>query len=309
MHAPQPDTDLATLQQHIAQAEARLVARQQRLQTHLVDLRVGARQALRPQRLLTPLLGAGMAAVVAGWVWRMLAPLHRQPLAPAPASTPVHDGGGGGGLAWSELLLIAWPLLPARWRRRLSPATATAALALGLPLLRRLAGFDTGAPPPATVVEVDLARFAGTWFEIARLPAPFAAARASACAGQPTATYTPGGDASVFELLHRCPARQGGERVARGIAHVVPGSGGARLRVSLFPVWLRWLPLAWAEHWTLYLDTGYNVAMVGDPGRSFLYILAREPQLPAARLQALVALAAEEGYPVQRLHVVAPNPA
>lgn len=305
MHTPQPDTDLATLEQHIAQAEERLVARQLRLRAHLAGLQVGARQALRPQRLLTPLLGAGLAAIVAGWVWRLLAPLHRQRRAPAPAAVDGVAGGRGGGVPWTELLLIAWPLMPARWRGRLSPATATAALALGLPLLRRLAGLDSGAPPPATVVEVDLARYAGTWFEIARLPAPFE----GACAGQPSATYTPRGDGSELEVLNRCPARQGGERLARGVAHAVPGSGGARLKVSLLPVWLRWLPLAWTDYWILYLDTGYSVAMVGDPGRRFLWILAREPQIPAARLQALVALAAEEGYPVQRLHVVATDTA
>lgn len=54
----------------------------------------------------------------------------------------------------------------------------------------------------------------------------------------------------------------------------------------------------------LALANDYRMALVGDPGRRFLWVLARAPQLPAAHLQALVTLAAEQGYPVLDLHVV-----
>jgi len=295
MRAQQPDSDIAALQQRIAAAEDRLVARQLRLQAHLIAVRLGTREALRPRRLLTPLLGAGLAALVVRWIWRPLAAVLRPPRSepPAPAAVPV------GGLSWSELAMLAWPLLPARWRRHSNPATTAAAVSLCLPLLRRLFGRDPGAPLPARVAHVDPVRFAGTWYQIARLPQPFDGA------GQPSTTFTAHPDGSGFEVLNRSPSRDGGERKAHGIACTVPGSGGAQLKVSLLPAWLRWWPPAWDEQWIIALASDYSMALVGDPGRRFLCVLARAPQLPAAHLQALVTQAAEQGYPVMGLHVAA----
>jgi apolipoprotein D and lipocalin family protein len=298
MRAPDPETDLLTLQQRIVLAEDRLVARQHRLRSRLAEIEAGAREELRPQRLLTPLLGAGLAALVTGWLWHRLTPLLGRGRAPAPAQPPLSAAGLGAGLAWSELLLIAWPLLPARWRRGLTPASASALLALGLPVFRRLVGTESNGPPPATVADVDLARLAGTWFEIARLPAGAASTLMRAT------TFTPIGDGSALAVQRRSVASTGKDALQHGIAQVVAGSGRAKLRLSLLPPWLRWLPVAWADHWVLHLDTGYNVALIGDPGRRYLSIMARQPQIAATALESLIALAAEAGYPTQRLRII-----
>ena len=82
---------------------------------------------------------------------------------------------------------------------------------------------------------------------------------------------------------------------------VVPGSGNSRLRVSLWPRALRVLPFAWADYWILHVDPDYGAALVGHPNRRFLWILSRRPVLPDARLHALIGMAAERGYPVERL--------
>lgn len=270
------------LDQRILQTEQRLVAREQALGLSVNALGRRVRHHLRPRRLALAVAGTALLLLAAGW-WlgrRGRGAVQR----PAPA-----------GSWWTRLIPLALPLLPQAWRDPAGPAAA-AALALGSGLLARPHG-----PPPRTVDHVDLGRYAGTWFEIARLPAPFE----GACTGQPTTTYVPHGDR--IDVLNRCPGPGGRMHEARGLARVVPGSAGARLKVNLLPRWLHWLPGVWADHWILHLDPGYTVALVGSPGRHFLWVLARRRCLPEQELQALVDIGRAQGFPVERLRIVQPG--
>jgi apolipoprotein D and lipocalin family protein len=151
-------------------------------------------------------------------------------------------------------------------------------------------------PPLRTVAHVDLGRYAGTWHEIARLPTPFE----QSCAGQPQANYTLS-EGNSIAVTNRCRGVDGHDRVAHGEARVVAGSNGARLKVSFLPAWLRWLPVGWADYWVLYLDEGYTVALVGEPKRHSLWVLARRPRIDTETLHHLVGLARAQGFPVERL--------
>ena len=144
--------------------------------------------------------------------------------------------------------------------------------------------------------QVDLTRYAGTWYEIARLPTPFEAA----CDGQPTTHYTPRGNGLQIQI--QCP-HKGSQRSATGVARVVPGSSNAKLKVSFWPAWLRWLPLAWVDYWVLYVDDAYRVAVVGHPDRRHLWLLSRRARIDDAQLGDLVRLAADRGFAVDRLRV------
>jgi len=153
---------------------------------------------------------------------------------------------------------------------------ATAAAAL-------LAGCTTHHPPLPTVHAVDLKRYSGTWYEIARLPNSFQ----SMCASDTQATYQP--DGKAVAVLNRCRTANGKLEQARGIAKVVAGSQGAKLRVSFFRPF-------YGDYWILELDPGYRWVLVGEPGRKYAWILAREPKLDGATQEALLTRAAELGF-------------
>jgi apolipoprotein D and lipocalin family protein len=154
------------------------------------------------------------------------------------------------------------------------------------------------APPPLAVVgEVDLARYAGTWYEIARLPNGFQ----KQCSGDVTATYTilPGG---TIEVVNRCRQRDGQMREAQGRARLAHKNGSAsKLKVRFAPAYLSFLPAVWGDYWILDLAPDYSYAVVGEPARRYLWILARSPSLDESVYQDILARLATSGYDLQKL--------
>jgi len=146
-----------------------------------------------------------------------------------------------------------------------------------------LAACTATNPPLATVPAVDLDRYYGTWYEIARLPNRFQAM----CASDTQATYRPDGNAVT--VVNRCRTASGTIEQADGIAKVVAGSQGARLRVSFFRPF-------YGDYWILDLDPDYRWVLVGEPSRKYAWILAREPKLDEATLEALLSRAAALGF-------------
>jgi apolipoprotein D and lipocalin family protein len=61
------------------------------------------------------------------------------------------------------------------------------------------------------------------------------------------------------------------------------------------------VPLVWADYWVVELDPGYGWAVVGGPGRDYLWILSRTPRMDRATYDAIRARAAQRGYPVEKL--------
>jgi apolipoprotein D and lipocalin family protein len=156
-----------------------------------------------------------------------------------------------------------------------------------LPLLAvfaaALAGCTTATAPLPTVARVDLARYAGTWYEIALLPNRFQ----SMCVADTRATYRPQG--GRIAVLNQCRNAEGETEAAEGTAKVVDGSQGAKLKVSFFRPF-------YGNYWILELDPEYRWVLVGEPGRDYAWILARTPTLDEDTLQRLLARAAELGF-------------
>lgn len=171
------------------------------------------------------------------------------------------------------------------------------ALLLLVGAIAPVAGANTAV---TAVQELDVSRYAGHWYEIARLPMPFQ----KNCARDVTAAYTLRED-DLIGVRNACVTAEGKPIVAEGVARRVDGHPG-RLKVRFAPKWLSWLPFVWADYWVIDLDPGYTWAVVGEPGRDYLWVLSREPSMDRRRLERIKARAAAMGYELDGLIVSAP---
>lgn len=140
-----------------------------------------------------------------------------------------------------------------------------------------------------TVPRVDLARYMGTWYEIARLPMRHEPEDATDI----SATYTLEADGSV-EVRNRM-RHDGDIEEAVGRATAVDDTG-SRLEVSFLPEGLRWIPFTRGDYWIIALDTAYSIALVGSPDRKYLWLLAREPRLDDVARDHYCAIARQQGF-------------
>jgi apolipoprotein D and lipocalin family protein len=162
----------------------------------------------------------------------------------------------------------------------------------------------TPTPEVCAVPSVDLDRYAGTWYEIARLPNWFQ----KKCACCVTATYTVRGPGKL-SVVNECRTADGRASRAEGVAKLADPKGPtSKLKVRFAPRILSFLGFVWGDYWVLDLADDYSYVLVGDPGRKYLWILARQPTLPEETYQALVQKAAAQGFAAERLERTRPAP-
>lgn len=141
------------------------------------------------------------------------------------------------------------------------------------------------------VPSVDLQKYAGTWYEIARLPNSFQ----KKCAGDVTATYTL--DEEGIEVVNRCVNDRGETIEARGRARLADKDGpNTKLEVRFAPAWLSWLPFVWGKYWIIDLAADYSYAVVGEPNRKYLWILSRAKTMDQPVLDGIFARLTSQGY-------------
>ena len=145
--------------------------------------------------------------------------------------------------------------------------------------------------PMAAFAALDLGKYSGRWHEIARFPVPFQ----SKCAGA-TADYAPAAPGTI-SVVNRCLGPDGSEidRI-EGSARVT-GPGQLKVRLGRMPFS--------ADYWVLWVDEGYQTAVVGMPGGRAGWILNRGPDIPAGRLEAARQVFAHNGYDLTKLKRVA----
>ena len=171
-----------------------------------------------------------------------------------------------------------------------------AAVALAAAVMLQAATPRAQTPAPVrTVPLVDLDRYAGDWFEIARFPNRFQ----RQCVGDVRASYARRPDGRL-DVVNRCRTADG-QTEARGVARIADTQTFARLKVRFAPAWLSFLPPVWGDYWIIGLAPDYSWAVVGDPGREYLWILARVPNLDAASTAMARAVARDNGFDIERL--------
>jgi apolipoprotein D and lipocalin family protein len=153
------------------------------------------------------------------------------------------------------------------------------------------------AAPLPTQDWVDLARYAGRWYEIARLPNRFQ----TQCASDVAATYALRADGRV-SVVNECRRRDGQATRVEGVARRADAKGPAsRLKVRFAPAFLSFLPFVWGDYWIVELDRDYRHAVVGDPSRKYLWILSRSPEMDDATYASLASAAGRLGFDTTRL--------
>ncbi|MBC9249024.1 lipocalin [Pseudomonas alcaligenes] len=150
--------------------------------------------------------------------------------------------------------------------------------------------------PPQTAGQVDLQRYQGTWYELARLPMFFQ----RNCA-QSEAQYQLQSDGSVG-VTNRCRTLAGEWQEARGSAVAQVAGHTDKLWVRFDNWFSRLFPdTVKGDYWVLYLDDGYQTALVGNPNREYLWLLSRSPQVSAQTRETLLAQAKARGYDTAEL--------
>jgi apolipoprotein D and lipocalin family protein len=145
------------------------------------------------------------------------------------------------------------------------------------------------APLLKTVDQVDLTRYQGLWYEVARIPNRFQ----RKCSKNTTALYALRSDGRI-DVVNTCIQKDGRAAQAQGIARIVDAKSNAKLAVSFVRVF--GISLFWGDYWIIGLSDDYQYALVGTPGRKYGWILSRQPSLPPAELEKAFATLREQGY-------------
>ncbi|XP_008794329.1 temperature-induced lipocalin-1 [Phoenix dactylifera] len=149
-----------------------------------------------------------------------------------------------------------------------------------------------------TVVKgLDVERYMGRWYEIASFPSFFQPKN-----GENTrATYTLNPDGTVNVLNETWS--NGKRDSIEGTAYKAnPNSDEAKLKVKFYvPPFFPIIPVT-GNYWVLYIDDGYQYALVGEPSRKYLWILCRQTRMDDEVYNLLVEKAEKEGYDVKKLH-------
>lgn len=143
--------------------------------------------------------------------------------------------------------------------------------------------------------QLDLTRYSGLWYEIARFPN-----RHQRNCAAVTAEYAPRPDGN-YAVRGVCPDAFGRNRptVREGVARL---DGPAELSVGLNA----WLPVFRRSVFVLDVSEDYQIAVIGEPRRKYGWIMARRPEVSRAEFERAAQVLARNGYWIDLLEPVAP---
>ena len=153
-------------------------------------------------------------------------------------------------------------------------------------------------PPVQTIASLDVPRYMGTWFELAKFPNVFQ----RKCVSNTRAVYTLNVD-NTLQVLNRCRIQDGSTIEALGQAKQIGNATSPVLKVRFAPEWLGWLPLVWGDYWVIDLDDQYQLAAVSDAKREYLWVLSRSPKTDPRQYAALLQRLQQQGFDVDKLEV------
>lgn len=142
---------------------------------------------------------------------------------------------------------------------------------------------------PGVVKYVDLKKYAGLWYEIAKIPNRFQ----KHCKQGTTAQYKLLENGKI-QVVNSCIDEDGDKDSSEGIAQVVDASSNAKLEVSFVSIF--GINLFWGDYWILGLGNDYEYAVIGTPTRKYGWILSRAPKLSDDKLKEAFEILTRIGY-------------
>jgi lipocalin len=140
------------------------------------------------------------------------------------------------------------------------------------------------------VDSLNIQKYLGTWFEIARFDHSFERNLTGV-----TATYTLKDDGSIKVVNQGYEnTLKGNYKKAEGKAKIPDTNKPSRLRVSFFWIF-------YSDYLVLELDPDYQWALIGSSSDKYLWILSRTPELPDSVFTEILAKAKKRGYDTSKL--------
>jgi apolipoprotein D and lipocalin family protein len=152
------------------------------------------------------------------------------------------------------------------------------------------------ATPLAAIASLDVPRYMGRWYEIAKTPNWFQ----KKCVGDTSAEYSLNPEGTV-QVINRCRMENGEWNEAVGLARQVGGPASAKLEVRFAPAWLSFIPAVWGDYWVIDLDPAYQLVAVSEPRREYLWVLSRSPQVSTEAYAALLQRLRLLGFDTRKL--------
>ncbi len=147
--------------------------------------------------------------------------------------------------------------------------------------------------PLHTVEEVELDKYLGVWYEVARKPMYFQ----NKCDRDVSATYTLNENGNIG-VDNRCYTKDGQLNQSIGEAFIQNAPFNTKLKVSFLPESVRWLPVGRGDYWVLKIDDAYQTVLVGEPRRRYLWVLSRSAQPDQAIVKEYLDYAQSIGYDI-----------
>ncbi len=153
---------------------------------------------------------------------------------------------------------------------------------------------EVSAQTVVAAPSVDLNRFTGTWYEIARLPNK----REKKCIADVIEILALGDKANGLQIVGSCKTNKGYTEVRNATAKAIKGSGDSKLKVTY--LW----PFS-EKRWILAIGPNYEWALVGTPNHKMLWVVSRERTMEGELLSSIKQKAVVQGFPVEKLKTTA----
>ncbi len=157
---------------------------------------------------------------------------------------------------------------------------------------------EVSPAPLEAIASLDVARYMGTWYEVAKYPNWFQ----KRCIANTSATYAiqPNG---MLQVLNRCQKEDGSMSEALGAAKQVGDANSPKLEVRFAPAWLSFLPFVWGNYWVIDLDPQYQLAAVSEPSRKYLWVLSRSKTVEPKAYEALLQRLKQKGFNLDAIEI------